>query len=164
MTEPKVELIDVSPGMAADMLANNPHNRRPSPGHQRQLARDMQRGDFQFVGDPIRFDVDGKLLDGQQRLQAVIDSGATTKFLVISGLPSQAQRYMDIGRKRSAADQLMIEGVTASGMKAATAKLLLQWDRPPLRSPSSCKMRSNCSTPPVRPSIRSARISASLVE
>lgn len=89
----------------------------------------MRKGDFPFVGDPIRISVDGEVLDGQQRLRAILAAGVTLEFVVISGLPPETQRYMDQGRKRSASDQLTIEGVTESALKASIARLLMEWDR-----------------------------------
>lgn len=67
---------------------------------------DMKKGRWMFNGDPIRFDRDGNLIDGQHRLEAVRKSGIPQTFVVIEGLDPECAQTIDIGYKRSVEDYL----------------------------------------------------------
>lgn len=85
-------------------------NRRIIRNHVVGLVHDMKAGKWVFNGDPIRFDEDGYLTDGQHRLTALIEAGVTLDFLVVRKLSKKAFETIDIGRKRSMPDMLAIEG------------------------------------------------------
>lgn len=104
------KLEKITPKQAAEYLSKNTHNR---PKVERQislLAGHMERGTFQFDGSPVRFSVSGVLLDGQHRLSAVVRSGKAQEFLVIRGLPDEAQLVMDQNTKRTLGDNLVLTG------------------------------------------------------
>lgn len=106
--EVKIETID--PQKAAQYLALNRKNRRIFRNHLDGLVHDMKNGKWIFNGDPIRFNGDGYMIDGQHRMQAMIESGATLDLVVIRELSERAFETVDIGRKRSMPDFLSIEG------------------------------------------------------
>lgn len=116
----------ITPQRAAAILKANTRNRKIK---QRVLARyieDMRTGKWRpDIGDPIRISKTGRLLDGQHRLIAIVESGAKIRMTVIIGLDDEDQRYIDQGARRSAADQLMIEGRNNSGTLATIARNLL---------------------------------------
>lgn len=105
-----MEIIDITPELAKEYLATNIHNRNPREYKVDTIVRDMINGAWQFNGDPIRFDVNGNLIDGQHRLYAIIKSGCTIKMLVIYGLPASTQETVDIGAKRTLSDALKLRG------------------------------------------------------
>lgn len=116
------ELVLVTPHIAGEWLATNVKNRNLSQSSIGLLARDMAAGDWHFTGEPIKFDCDGNLTDGQHRLMAVMRSGKSIEFLVLRGLQPIAQDFMDSGRKRTAADMLTLRGHPNSKLLAATAR------------------------------------------
>ena len=87
----------------------------------------METGVWQFAADPIRFDTEGNLLDGQHRLQALAncESGTKIRFLVVYGLEAESQLVMDQGRKRSAGQQLSMLGVPNSSNVASGVRIHL---------------------------------------
>jgi hypothetical protein len=118
----------VTPNMALDWLTANTNNRTISKKHVKLLAGMMERNEFHFVGDPIRFDVDGRLLDGQHRLHAIIDSETSQRFIIVRGLAPESQVYMDAGRKRSPGDQLAVAlGIRNGNRAAAIVRNYLMW-------------------------------------
>jgi hypothetical protein len=126
----KVTLEKVGPTEAADLLDNhNPRNRSLTAKTLDKYVRAIEAGDWPFVGDPIRLDKAGNLIDGQHRLAAVRETGATLEFLIIRNLETETQKYMDAGRGRSAADQLKIEGMASAPMAAAIATCAMRWQR-----------------------------------
>lgn len=128
---PTAKLTLVTPETAERWLERNESNRNIRPAHVAAMARDMVAGHWQLTGEAIKFDTDGRLIDGQHRLTAVVLSGVGVQMLVVSGLRSESQQVMDTGAKRTAFDAL---GLRGDGTKnrvplASAARLALAWDR-----------------------------------
>lgn len=113
----------ITPVVAAEMLSRNVKNRRLSESTIKRYTRMMKEGRWVLSGDSIAFDKTGQLIDGQHRLQAVIRSGKPQQMLVVSGLDSEVFLYKDVGKRRTAADVLSIEGHAHATCLASTARL-----------------------------------------
>lgn len=122
----RTEITEIDPILAQEMLATQGKNRPVKTAHVQGLAKDMTEGRWKFDGAPIRFDRDGKLIDGQHRLLAVIASGTSQEFLVIDGITTEAQVVMDSGARRSAGDQLSMLGAPNSTIRAAAIRILVR--------------------------------------
>lgn len=120
----KIELVDVTPGLAAKWLENNKNNRNIRDQHVDTLARDMRVGNWKFNGDAVRFDDAGNLIDGQHRLWAIMHSGTTQKMLVVRGLSEEAFDTIDSGALRTAGDALSRRGFHMGTNIAATVRIL----------------------------------------
>jgi hypothetical protein len=116
------ELLTFTPELAKRALSHNNQNRNKSHHTISAYARDMANGDWVTTGDPIRFDSKGNLIDGQHRLEAVVESGLKIPFLVVYGLDTRARHALDIGRKRSPADVLGLMGYHRTTRLAAAAR------------------------------------------
>jgi hypothetical protein len=127
--DPKVTIEEIGPAEAAEILQNNDHNRRVDWRVIDNYARQMSEGEWRFAGDPIRISVTGRLLDGQYRLNAIIQSQTTHKFTVIRGLPNDTQPYMDVGKRRSPGDVFSMYDVPAPGPAAALTQLLMRYEQ-----------------------------------
>lgn len=119
---------------ARRMLGHNTHDRPVRWTRVHLYARDMLAGRWAYAADPIRFDDHGVLLDGQCRLLALIEAGdrkpdVTLDALIVSGLPTAAQRVMDQGRARSLADRMRLEGVRSAAAVAAVTMADCRWER-----------------------------------
>jgi hypothetical protein len=68
-------------------------------------ARDMAAGHWSLNGDPIRFDKDGNLIDGQHRLLAIIKANVPIKSFVVRDLGDDAFITLDSGIKRTMGDE-----------------------------------------------------------
>jgi hypothetical protein len=123
-----VELIDVTPELAREWLGFNVHNRRLRSRMVNTFASDMRAGDWQFNGETIKFAKDGTLLDGQHRLAAIAESGATVKVLVIRNLPRTAQDTVDGGARRQFADVLQLRGERSALALAALVRKVTLWE------------------------------------
>lgn len=113
-------LTEITPAAARKMLEDSAsfQNRPIKKANVREYADSIRAGEWNHhVGDPIRLDTHGRVLDGQHRLLAVIESGTPQHFYVISNLPPDAVNYMDIGRPRSHSDFI---GMTEDGDKYPT--------------------------------------------
>ena len=127
MTE-QIEIVDVTPQLAADWLALNLHNRNMRQRVVRAYAADMLAGNWKWNGDAVRFADDGTLLDGQHRLAAVADSGCTVRMLIVRGLPGSAQETVDGGAKRRFSDVLKLRGEPQAQCLASIVRRVTLWE------------------------------------
>jgi hypothetical protein len=98
----------------------NDQNRTFGRDAARALAAEMSTGYWRENGESIVFDRAGKLIDGQHRLQAVLNSGHEYRVPVITGVAAEVRPTVDTGVKRSAASNLqMAQEENASTLAAA---------------------------------------------
>lgn len=102
----------VTPNVAKSMLLkNHPRNRKVIQADVDKYARDMERGLWRQTAEPIKFDTSGYLVDGQNRLLAVIKSGASVKMTIAYGVDPDSIIVIDSGRGRSTTDRKVIGGI-----------------------------------------------------
>jgi len=99
-------------------------NRRHYDSLSDRYAAAMKRGEWQANGETIKFSTQGKLIDGQHRLKAIIKSEQTIPLMVVLDLAPSAFKTIDTGRVRSAADVLAIHGEKSCVILAAALRLL----------------------------------------
>lgn len=122
-----VELILVTPELAEKFLRANSGNYRAMRNpHKRRMVSDMLSGDWSFTNATIAFDTDGNLVDGQHRLDAIVESGMSNWFLIVNGMPvgSKDNPATDTGARRSVATHLHNQGVGSANVVASAARLL----------------------------------------
>lgn len=122
---PVTELLTIGPELAEQWLGKNSRNRPLKRDKIEMYARDIAAGRWQVTGESIKFGIDGRLLDGQNRLHAVIRAGKPITSLVVWGVCPDAQDVMDSGVPRSASDALSMSGVTNAKRVAAAARLAM---------------------------------------
>lgn len=112
----------VTPIMAKEYLERNAKNRPVSLRKVEQYTRDMREGKWKQSGDPIRFAINGDLLDGQHRLMAIIKAKTAIPCVCIFDLDESVFEVIDTGKVRSAADLLGIQGIKNRVAIAASAR------------------------------------------
>jgi hypothetical protein len=110
--------------MARELLSSNSHNRNMRTERVAQLVDVLRRGEWILNGETIKIAEDGTLIDGQHRLQAVVDSGVTIESLVMRDMPLAVQDTVDTGRRRRLSDILAIEGESDSHALGAALSML----------------------------------------
>lgn len=131
--KPSQSIIYVDPAMARRVLAKNTRNRPIRENHVVILMREMEDGRWQYNGESIKWSVDDVLLDGQHRLTALSrmpDDFPPIPFLVVRGLPASAQDTMDQGSKRTAGDQMAIDGLVGTSNQrivAGALRVYIDW-------------------------------------
>ncbi|RGL48554.1 hypothetical protein DXC54_07885 [Bifidobacterium longum] len=113
----KVETI--TPEIAKTMLGENVN----------LFAREIRNGEWRFNGEAIKFGKDGRLLDGQHRLLAVIAADKPLTTLVIRGLEDETQQTMDSGKTRTLGDVLTLRGEKNSTQLASLARAVYLADQ-----------------------------------
>lgn len=107
------KLETITPDMAKKYLASNPRNRNVRPKRVKAIAQDIRNKNWQTNGEPIVFDENGALKDGQHRLHGIIESGIPVEMLVVRGISSEVSIF-DRGSVRSTTDTLRMEGFPAN--------------------------------------------------
>jgi hypothetical protein len=108
-----VELI--TPDSARELLLLNTMNRNAKPSTIDEYARQMVAGLWkEATGESIKISDSGVLLDGQQRLNALIKANKSLTFLVIRDLDNEIFKVIDQGVKRSPGDVFHIAGINYS--------------------------------------------------
>lgn len=116
----EIEIRTIEPVEAARILhAQNSHNRDITTNRVRKYADAMLAGEWTSNGDPLRFDTDGNLIDGQHRLSAVVLASRAQEFVIIGGVHHNAIYTIDTGKARNAGDVLSIDAEVPKG-KAQT--------------------------------------------
>jgi hypothetical protein len=124
----EVETVLVTPEIAHDWLGYNTHNRRLRDRVVIAYATDIKAGAWQWNGESIKFAADGKLLDGQHRLAAVIAADIPVQMLVVRGLPNETQDTVDGGAKRKFSDVLQLRGEMNYSTLAALLRRIALWE------------------------------------
>lgn len=124
-----IECDMISPEQAKILLEQNTQNRPLNLPHVRTLAKQMLSGQWRFTGDPIQIGTSGRVLNGQHRLYAIIESGTSQEMFIMYNIPDESFSVMDTGRNRQASDVLAIAGFSDPRVAAATARMLINYQR-----------------------------------
>lgn len=108
------ERILVTPEMAAEILKGNVGNRPMKRTLVAQLVDSIRRGKWQCTHQGIAIAADGRVLDGQHRLMAVVESGISCWMLVTWGADPATFKVTDVVCvRRTVSDVLQIDRYTA---------------------------------------------------
>ena len=119
-----IRFVTVTPDMARDLLGSMTDNRQPHRRQVEQIARALSAGDFEFNGEPLIVDDNGRMIDGQHRCLACVSSGIPFDTLIVSGIRPRAIDTIDQASRRTAADVLRMAAVPNATVTAAAVRLL----------------------------------------
>lgn len=123
--EPNAVFVDIAPKIAEAMLEYNTNNRNLRRHRVSMLATEMSRKQWLATGEAIKFDVKGRLIDGQHRLEGCVAAKTTLKGqLVVTGLPEKSFAVIDTGMKRTPKDTLSVAGIANGSAIAPVARML----------------------------------------
>ena len=119
--EVKSDIVFVTPQLAREYLTANQRNRPLSKRRIIDLVEAMDKGEWRYTDESIKFDTEGRLLDGQHRLTAILESSKPQWLRVTSGLDTASFEVLDRGKRRSPADVLAMHGIKHYSACAAAA-------------------------------------------
>lgn len=122
-----LEFVHITPEIAADWLKKNTNNyRNKTASTVQRYSTDMVNGLWTVNTATIAFTVSGILIDGQHRLQSVVDSGVAIWSYVMRNCPEDllTDPNQDKGKNRNAATYLIREGVKNPINVAGTLRCL----------------------------------------
>src|SRR5947199_1968061 len=121
----------ITPKKAQEYLEHNTANRPLSGRTVRDFAQAMRRGEWRVTHQGIAFDPTGALVDGQDRLAAIVEADLPVEVTVFTEVPEGAFDVLDTGKRRNAADVLAIEGEKSSTMLAAMVRTVWLYENRP---------------------------------
>jgi len=129
-------VIDVTPQMATQILEEQEalaadsvyKQRRLDKGRIGQYAREMRTGNWRLNGEAIQFN-GARLLNGQHRLHAVVQSNVVVPMLIVRGVDGDAFRTIDQGKVRNINDIIDTMGLSYRREVSSGAKVALCYER-----------------------------------
>lgn len=121
-------LVLVTPAIAEAWLGLNTGNRKPSAAKVRRFATIGADGKWRVNGETIKFSSTGRLIDGQSRLCAIIESGISVMLEIRAGIADDAQRTMDCGEARRATHTLEMLGQENAAVLSPALRLLYKME------------------------------------
>ena len=110
----ETKLVTVTPEMAREWLEKNMKRNRPvMRATVHSYARQMRNGTWNLTHQGIAFDEAGELIDGQHRLNAIIEANIPVTMNVtynVHRLPGEVFT-IDMGRKRTYANVVQMSGI-----------------------------------------------------
>lgn len=103
----------VTPALAESFLLANTDNRKKRGWWVGGLANMIKRGEWIPTHQGIAFSKSGKLIDGQHRLEAVVEANIPVEMLVVTDVRDDAYKVLDNGVKRTMSDLTGINVKTA---------------------------------------------------
>lgn len=128
-----VEVLTVTPEMAAIMLKHNVANRPLVRSRVEKHIQRLRNGTFRLLHQGIAFARDCRLIDGQHRLTAVVEAGIAAPFTVTFGAEVEEFNCVDQGGVRTAADLLAIDGKHQAHLRSSIVAVLMVLERASLR-------------------------------
>lgn len=138
----ETQAVNVTPAQADKWLmahyarieAGKFKQRNISPKVVQRYAADMRCDSWILQPDPITFDTNGDLINGQHRLEAVKKAGKTVPMMVSTGWPAAGKGNKDLdtidaidrGRPRSIAHQLQMHGTENSTVIASSVAAFIR--------------------------------------
>lgn len=107
-TDPCFEIVNINADLAASWLERNESNRAVNWNWVAQLARDMRAGRFACTHQGIAFDTNGRLIDGQHRLWAILEADVPVRMRVYFNESPENLIYIDGNHPRRAADRITL--------------------------------------------------------
>lgn len=134
----KTSIEKITPKIAEEYLksVDPTHQRKMLVGRVDAFAREMTAGHWYQNHQGIAFDNHGRLIDGQHRLQAIVQSGVNLTMLVTRGIESEmvngiklyAIDTIDVGYRRETGEQLALRhGIDCANRVAAACRAILYW-------------------------------------
>ena len=119
--------VKVTPALAKEWLRGNSNNRNVSEVRVMSYAKEMKRGAWrEDTYEFIKITKNGRVLDGQHRLHAVIMAGVPVNFHLAFDVPEDVHPVLDTGKGRTASDVFSIEGIPyATNVPAMMQKYFL---------------------------------------
>lgn len=126
-SQPFNEVVQVTPTLATAWLDMNENNRPINWTYVAQLARDMKAGRFACTHQGIAFDTEGRLIDGQHRLWAILDADIPVQLRVFHNEPPEHVVHIDGNCPRQTAHRLTLARTlgTVRASELATLRAIL---------------------------------------
>lgn len=118
----RTDRVVVTPAYAGSLLAKNSKNRTVIKTHLKRIEECLLRGEWVFNGEPVIIASTGRILDGQHRLLACVNTGISIDTNIVFGVDESVFDTIDQGSSRTIGNVLDIDGEENYNTVAAAAK------------------------------------------
>lgn len=120
-----IRVVEVDAETAREWLDKRPSNRRLKRNTVERIKRDLLQGRFLLNGETIVFEGHDheSLIDGQNRLEAIVESGVPALCLIVWGV-GPVMATMDSGTSRTLSDNLGMRGEMHAAQLASAVMYL----------------------------------------
>lgn len=119
--------IPITPELASRLLLRNTNNRAVSQRKVAEYANHMKLGMWKLNGETIKITEDGKILDGQHRLEACVKSNTSFSTYIVEVKDDTSFDTIDIGKKRNGSDTLSTLGEKNTVTLSAVLNMAAQY-------------------------------------
>lgn len=126
---PRITVERITPEIAAQMLGTMSGNRQLRQRMVNRFAREMIAGKWLLNGESIKISREGRLIDGQHRLNAVIAAKSPVQFFVVRGVDPSAFLTLDTGVSRNYYDATTIAGRDWLREAGGIARMWFRYER-----------------------------------
>lgn len=121
----------ITPDRARHLLdLNAENNRRKKESKVTGYARDMRKGLWKSrTGETVKVSSSGVMIDGQNRMHAVVRAGVPVTFDIVWNVPDDRMQVIDAGAPRTTADDFRIAGVADRTQAGALVQWALAWEK-----------------------------------
>ena len=127
MKEPIANVLRITPDDARKLLNANTNNRNIRESRVEQHVGTIERGEWRLTGDAICIAEDGRILNGQHRLEALVRTNKPLLFTVLRNCPEESFDVMDQGTPRTNVDVLRSAYTRNPFEVGATCRYLYYW-------------------------------------
>jgi len=124
----KTNVERITPSQAKIYLLKNRKNRRTRANLVNYYAQQMKAGLWKENGEPIIFDINGDLKDGQHRLEALVKANYTCEMIVVNDVLPNVMDTIDTGQNRGLNDILELNNFKNPNTLAALVKRIIRYD------------------------------------
>ncbi len=126
---PRIAVEKVTPEIAAQMLGTMSGNRPIRQRMVNRFSREMIAGKWLLNGESIKISREGRLIDGQHRLNAIIAAKTAVSLFVVRGVDPSAFLTLDTGVSRSYHDAATIAGRDWLRESGSIARFWFRYER-----------------------------------
>jgi hypothetical protein len=120
----KTAVETITPQQAKKYLQSNTQNRTVRKAWVDRLAGMIRDGQWMLTHQGIAFSDDGRLVDGQHRLLAIIEANKSAQMMVAREVSEEAYRHIDGGASRTLSDRLKLcDDITLNRTIAALIRM-----------------------------------------
>lgn len=125
-----MKIVHVSPDLARQWfnLIQKDKQRRFDRGYAMTFVDDFTEGRHVLLPDPIIFDAENRLRNGQHRLWAVMNGDQTLPFYVLWNATEELILAFDRGRTRTLTQQLTLQGEMRGKILGPLIRRMWLWD------------------------------------
>lgn len=120
--------IILTPEIAEFLYGRNTNNRPITRSKVLEYSQALKEG-FVHNGDTIKVSLSGKMIDGQHRCLAVIETGISMETVIVFGLPDEVFTTIDTGRSRTTADTFFIAEIENHTRMTTITKFIINFEK-----------------------------------